>query len=130
MKFTKGLFCVAALGLALGLGACNKNEDCCGGSCSEKAVMKDGSVNEASAKSCESSCSKSCGDKAKMKDGSMKEGSAKSCEKSCEKSCADKKVSSTDSASIKVETVQEASAKSCEKSCTTKKTCPMSGAAN
>ncbi|MBX3386940.1 MAG: hypothetical protein KF768_10245 [Phycisphaeraceae bacterium] len=125
MKFTKGLFCVAALGLALGLGACNKNEDKCCGTCGDKAVMKDGSVNEASAKSCGSECSKSCGDKAKMKDGTVKEGAAKS----CESSCTSKKTSCSDAA-MKDGTVKEASAKSCEKSCSTKKACPMSAGQN
>jgi hypothetical protein len=55
-KITTGLMGVAAVALALGLGACNKNEDCCG-KCKDKAVMKDGSVKEASAKSCSSTCS-------------------------------------------------------------------------
>ena len=61
-KFSKsGLFVVAAAALALGLGACNKNEDCCG-KCKDKAVMKDGTTTEASAKSCEAKSS--CADKA------------------------------------------------------------------
>lgn len=84
-----GLFCVAALGLALGLGACNKNEDCCGGGCKDKAVMKDGTVTEASAKSCSEKSAGCCSkDKAVMKDGSVTEASAKSCseKKACCKS--------------------------------------------
>ena len=76
---TNGLFCVAALGLALGLGACNKNEDCCGGGCKDKAVMKDGTVTEASAKSCSEKASGCCKDKAVMTEGSVTEASAKSC---------------------------------------------------
>lgn len=62
-KFSvNGLFVVAAAALALGLGACNKNDDCCGGKCKDKAVMKDGSTTEASAKSCseKASCATKC----------------------------------------------------------------------
>lgn len=65
-KFSKsGLFVVAAAALALGLGACNKNDcdgKCDGSKCKDKAVMKDGTTTEASAKSCEAKSS--CADKA------------------------------------------------------------------
>lgn len=111
MKIAKGMFAVAALGLALGLGACNKNEDCCG-QCKDKAIMHDG-AEPASSKS-KDSCCPAGGDKAVMIDGKTNEAAAKSgsCSKPCgeKMSCSDKTMTGD---------VQPASAKSgsCAKAC-------------